>query len=126
MTQQIDSTINEHPPEVRVLPLPEQVDAGLDAHLGTAVSQFRELLVGQAAEQADSAKVVGAHHIVAWSLIRSAFGWPRRLPPRRGCRDRYRRQPLTISARPITWADSAWCGAAGATGDALVHHDELQ
>ena len=81
MTQQVDSTVNEHPPEIRVLTLTEQIDAGLDANLGTALGQFRELIVGQAAQQAESSKLVGAHHIVAWSLMRSASGRPRR-PPR--------------------------------------------
>jgi hypothetical protein len=87
MAQQVDSTVNEHPPEVRVLTLAEQIDAGLDADLGTALGQFRELVVGQAAEQAESPELVGAHHIVAWSLMRSASGWPRRLPPGGGRRD---------------------------------------
>ena len=57
MAQQIDGTVNEHPPEVRVLALKEQVDTRLDANLGTAVGQFRELIVGQAVEEADSAKL---------------------------------------------------------------------
>ena len=73
MAQQVDSTVNEHPPEVRRLTLLEQIHAGLDAYLGTALGQFRELIVGQAAEQADSAKLGGAHHIVAWLLMRSAY-----------------------------------------------------
>ncbi len=72
MAQQVDSTVDEHPPEVRV--------AGLDANLGTALGQFRELIIGEAVEQADIAKLVGAHHIVTWLLMRSASGWPRRLP----------------------------------------------
>ena len=80
MAQQVDSTVNEHPPEVRVLTLAEQIDAGLDADLGAALGQFRELIVGQAAEQADNPQLVGAYHIVAWSLMRPASGWPRRLP----------------------------------------------
>jgi hypothetical protein len=70
------------------------------------VWQFRELIVGQAAEEADSAKLVGAHHIVARLLMRSAFGWPRRLPRgEAGGTDRdvsHRLYP-----QPMTWAD---CG----------------
>ena len=62
MAQQVDSTVNEHPPEVRVLTLAEQLDAGLDADLGAALGQFRELIVGQAAEQAESPELVGASH----------------------------------------------------------------
>ena len=60
MAQQIDGTVNEHPPEVRVLALKEQVDTRLNANLGTAVGQFRELIVGQAVEEADSAKLARA------------------------------------------------------------------
>src|SRR5882672_3767891 len=82
MAQKVDSTVNEHPPEVRVLTFSEQIDASLDLDLGTTLSQFRELIVCQAAEQADSPKFVGPHHIAARSLMRSAFAWPRRLPQR--------------------------------------------
>jgi hypothetical protein len=72
MAPQIDGTVDEHPPEVRLLTLMEQLDAGLDANLGTALGQFRELIVGQAAEQADRAQVLAAHHIIAWLLMRSS------------------------------------------------------
>ena len=44
---------DEHPPEVRVLALAEQLDAGLDADLGAALDQLRELVVGQAVEEAE-------------------------------------------------------------------------
>ena len=99
MAQKVDSTVNEHPPEVRVLTFPEQIDAGLDLDLGTTLSQFRELIVCQAVEQADSPKLVGAHHIAARSLMRSAFAWPRRLP-RREAGGTGGHQPQTISTRP--------------------------
>ena len=83
MTQQIDGTVNEHPPEVRVLTLKEQVDARLDANLGTAVGQLRELIVGQAVEEADSAKLARAHQTVArWvagSLMRFSLAGSRLL-----------------------------------------------
>ena len=87
VAQEVYGTINKHPPEVRVLPLKEQIDARLDAHLGTAPGQFRELIVGQAVEKADSAKLVGAHHTVAVLLMRSAFGRASPPAPRRGWRD---------------------------------------
>jgi hypothetical protein len=81
VAQEVYGTINKHPPEVRVLPLKEQIDARLDAHLGTAPGQFRELIVGQAVEKADSAKLVGAHHTVAVLLMRyQPSGGPRHLP----------------------------------------------
>ena len=48
-----------------MLTLAEQIDAGLDAHLGTTVEQLRELIVGQAVEEAQRAKLTGAHQIVA-------------------------------------------------------------
>ena len=75
MAQQVDSTVNEHPPEVRVLTLAEQIDAGLDADLGTALGQFRELIVGQAAEQADSSKLVGFFAKES-DVALSAYRWP--------------------------------------------------
>ena len=55
--------------------------------LGTTLGQFRELIVCQAAEQADSPKFVGAHHIAARSLMRSAFGMASPPATRRGWRD---------------------------------------
>jgi hypothetical protein len=87
VAQEVDGTINKHPPEVRVLPLKEQIDTRLDAHLGTAPGQFRELIVGQAIEKADSAKLVGAHHTVAVLFMRSAFGRASLPASRRGWRD---------------------------------------
>ena len=65
MAHQVDGAIDEHPPKVRVLTLVEQIGAGLDANLGTALGQLGELIVSQAVEQAQSAKGVGAHQIVA-------------------------------------------------------------
>ena len=65
VAHQVDGTANEHPPEVRVLALAEQLDARLDANLGAAPDQLPELVVGQAVEEAERAKLVGAHQIVA-------------------------------------------------------------
>jgi Domain of unknown function (DUF5134) len=50
-----------------------------DSNTGTALVPQHH----QAVEQADSPKLVGAHHIVAWLLIRSAFWRPRRCPGER-------------------------------------------
>jgi hypothetical protein len=35
--QEIDGTVDEHPPEIRVLALAEQLSSRLDADLGTAL-----------------------------------------------------------------------------------------
>ena len=65
VAHEVDGTLDEHPPEVSVLALAEQIDAGLDANLGTALDQLRELAVSQAVEEAEGSKLAGAHHIVA-------------------------------------------------------------
>ena len=75
----------------------EQLDAGLDANLGTALGQFRELIVDQAAEQADSAQLIAAHHIIAWLLTRSASGGR---PPEERLEGRMQTSAQTISALP--------------------------
>ena len=75
----------------------EQLDAGLDANLGTALGQFRELIVGHAAEQADSAQLIAAHHIIAWLLMRSASGGR---PPEERLEGRMQTSAQTISALP--------------------------
>ena len=65
MADEVDGAVDEHPPEVGVLALAEQLDAGLDRDLGAALDQLGELLVGQAVEEAERAEVVDAHQIVA-------------------------------------------------------------
>ena len=40
MAHQVDGTVHEHPPEIRVLALSEQLHAGLDANLGPALDQL--------------------------------------------------------------------------------------
>jgi hypothetical protein len=65
VADEIDGTVDQHPPEVRVLTLVKQFDPGLDANLGAALDQFSELLVGQAVEDAQRAELVDAHQIVA-------------------------------------------------------------
>jgi hypothetical protein len=65
MADQVNGTLDEHPPEVRVLTLAEQIDPGLDTNLGTALDQLRELLVGQAVEDGQRAELVDTHQIVA-------------------------------------------------------------
>jgi hypothetical protein len=70
MTQEVDGTIDEHPPEVCRFTLEEEIGAGLDENLGTPRGQLRELAVGQPVEEADRAKLVGVRHVVAGSLMR--------------------------------------------------------
>jgi hypothetical protein len=41
------------------------IEARSICDLGTAAGQFRELIVGQAVEEADSAKLAGVHQAVA-------------------------------------------------------------
>jgi hypothetical protein len=62
---EVDGTLDEHPPEVRMLALAEQLVAGHHAYLGTAIEQVGELIVGEALEEAQSAELVGVHQIVA-------------------------------------------------------------
>ena len=62
---EIDSAIDEHPPEVRGLALPEHLDAGLDLHLDTVGDQIGKLIIGKAVKYAQGAKIVNTHQIVA-------------------------------------------------------------
>jgi hypothetical protein len=57
--------LEQHPPEVRGLTLAEQVHPGLDPDLAAAIDQLGELLVAQAAEDAQGAELVDAYQIVA-------------------------------------------------------------
>jgi hypothetical protein len=63
VAHQVDGAVNEYPPVIRVLALAEQLDAGLDANLGTALHQLRQLVVGQAVEDAERTKLLGAHQM---------------------------------------------------------------
>ena len=65
MADQVDGTVDEHPPVVGGLALVEQLDPGLDADLGAALDQLGELLVAQTVEDAERAELVDAHQIVA-------------------------------------------------------------
>jgi hypothetical protein len=60
-----DGTVDQHPPEVGVVALVEQVDAWLDSHLGAGLGQLSELSVGQTVEEVYCAEVVGSHQTVA-------------------------------------------------------------
>ena len=62
---EVDGTLDEHPPEVRVLALPEQIDPGLHPHLRAALDQLGKLFVRHAFEDAERAQLVDAHQIVA-------------------------------------------------------------
>ena len=65
MADEVDRTVHEHPPVVRVIARVEQLDTRLDAYLGPGLGQLCELFVGEALEQADRAQVVDVHQIVA-------------------------------------------------------------
>ena len=65
MADEVDRPVDEHPPEVGVLALVEQLDPGLDRDLGAALDQLGELVVGEAVEEAERAELVDAHQIVA-------------------------------------------------------------
>ena len=65
MPDEVDGAVHEDPPEVGVLARSEQIDPGLYADLRAALEQLAELLVRQAVEDAERAKVVEAHQVVA-------------------------------------------------------------
>ena len=65
MADEINSAVDEHPPEIRRLTLVEQVDAGLDLDLSTVGDQVGKLIIGQAVEDAQRAKIIDMHQIVA-------------------------------------------------------------
>ena len=52
VTDEVNGTVDEHPPEVGVFAFPEQIDPGLDPNLGAAFHELSELIVGQAVEDA--------------------------------------------------------------------------
>ena len=54
---EINGTLYQHPPEVRILTFPKQVDAGLDANLSAAHDQICELIICKAVEDAQRAKL---------------------------------------------------------------------
>ena len=65
MAHQVNGTVHQYPPVIRVLALSEQLQAGLDADLGTALDQLSQLVIGQAVKDGERAKFVGAHQVVA-------------------------------------------------------------
>jgi hypothetical protein len=84
VTPEVDDTVDEQPREVGVLALVEQVDAGLDTHLGAAIDQIRKAR-WRCRTQMDAApsRATDATHFVEWRvglLIGSTFGRPRCLP----------------------------------------------
>jgi hypothetical protein len=62
---QVHGTLDQDPPEVRVLALAEETDPGLDGYLRTTLDQLRELAVRHAFEDAERAQLLDAHQIVA-------------------------------------------------------------
>ena len=82
MAHEVDGTVEQYPPVIRVLALAEQLDAGLDANLGTALSQLRQLGAGQAVKDAERAKLVGVHQIMAvWRCSKQMTGSLMAQPP---------------------------------------------
>ena len=51
VANQVDGSVDEHPPEVGVVTLVEEVDAGRDGHLGPGLDQLAELGVAEPVEQ---------------------------------------------------------------------------
>jgi hypothetical protein len=70
---EVDGAVEENPPVVRVLAFVEQLDAVFDPYLVARLGQLRELVVGQAGEQAERAKVVEAHR--AESIVARPLTW---------------------------------------------------
>jgi hypothetical protein len=62
VADEVDGAVDQHPPEVGVLALAEQVDPGLDGDLGATLGQLGQLAVAQAVEDGQRAELVGAHH----------------------------------------------------------------
>src|SRR5262249_31434647 len=80
VAHQVDGPVEESPPVIRVLALAEQLDAGLDANLGAALGQLRQLVAGQAVKDAERAKLVGVHQIMVaarYVRAREHSGWLR-------------------------------------------------
>ena len=57
--------VDQHPPEVRMLALMEQLNTRLNANIDAVLDQIRELIICQAVEDAQRAKIINAHQIVA-------------------------------------------------------------
>ncbi len=62
---EVDRPVHEQPPEVGMITLAEQQDAGLDRHLGAAGDQLGELGVGQSVEDPQRTKIGDLHQTVA-------------------------------------------------------------
>lgn len=62
---EVDGALDQHPPEVCLLALAEQLRSGLDGHLGAGFDQLGELPVGQALENRQGAELLDPHQIVA-------------------------------------------------------------
>jgi hypothetical protein len=65
VAHEVDRTLDQNPPEVRVLALPEQLAAGLNGDVGSVIGELLELVVAETVEELERPEVVGAHQIVA-------------------------------------------------------------
>ncbi len=65
MANEVDGAVDQHPPEVGLLALMKQLETGLNPDLSTALDQISELIICQAVEDAQRAKIIHAHQIVA-------------------------------------------------------------
>jgi hypothetical protein len=65
MANEVNGAVDQHPPEVGMLALMEQVDARLDADLSAVLDQLSKLIICQALEDAQGAKIIDSHQIVA-------------------------------------------------------------
>jgi hypothetical protein len=65
VADQIDAAVHEDPPEIGGLTLSKQLLARDEPHLSAHRDQLEQLVVVHALEQAERAKIVDVHHIVA-------------------------------------------------------------
>jgi hypothetical protein len=75
VAHEVDGAVEQHPPEVSVLALAEHIRPRLDANLGAPPGQLRELVIGQAFENAERAELVDVRRL------------PQKSPPWPGCPD---------------------------------------
>ncbi len=61
----VDGTVDEHPPVVGVVALVPQVDPWLDANLAGSSQELAQLVVAEPVEDGERAHVVDVHQIVA-------------------------------------------------------------
>jgi len=65
MSEEVDRTLEEDPPRVGVLTLPEQDGTRLEPHLRARRHELCELVVGHPVEQAEAAQIGHPGHVAA-------------------------------------------------------------